>query len=66
MTRVYGPRQNKLDPRNVDTKGLIDALVRATLLVDDSERWAVIHHLQRKGPKPMTMIEVFEFDEAAP
>lgn len=64
VTRFYGKGCRPFDARNFDSKALIDALVSASVLVDDSPRWAVVHHQQAKAAShPMTRIEVFEFND---
>ena len=41
-------------------KGLVDALVRAELLVDDSDRWCEITYRQKQDSVPQTLIEIWE------
>ena len=64
VTRFYGKGCRRFDARNFDSKALIDALVSASVLVDDSPRWAVVHHVQAKAERhPSTRIEVYEFED---
>jgi hypothetical protein len=50
IERLWGPRKRRWDREAVviGSKPLIDALVNAGALVDDSERYARIHYQQRK------------------
>ena len=51
ITREWGPRCREFDRDNLvgGCKVVVDALVRAGLLVGDSEEWAEVHYEQRSG-----------------
>lgn len=64
IVRQYSGRQRAFDKDNLagGCKQLVDAMVRAALLVDDSERWCEIEYVQRKADKSGTWILVEEIE----
>jgi hypothetical protein len=65
VTRLYGHRGRRMDRPNLvgGCKPVLDALVRAKLLRDDSERWCIDHYAQRKvgaGAGPGILVELEE------
>jgi len=51
LTRLYGGRQQERDRDNLvgGMKVIVDAMVHALLLHDDSPQWAEIHYAQERG-----------------
>lgn len=60
ITRLYSGREREMDERNIDTKALVDSMVRAGLLVDDSPRWLTLHVEQERSEASGVRVRIQE------
>ena len=58
ITRLYSGREREMDERNIDTKALVDSMVRAGLLVDDSPRWLTLKVDQERSKDGVTGVRI--------
>lgn len=64
ITRLYGIRGQAMDPSNLagGCKLVLDAMVRAGLLVDDAERWIEAHYYQHPANDSGTWIQIVDLE----
>ena len=62
LTRLYSGRQREMDRANfiAGAKPVLDAMVRACMLVDDKPKWLEDHYAQVKADRPGLRVLVEE------
>lgn len=64
ITRIIGPREREYDYDNLvgGCKALLDAMVKAGLVLNDNARWLTATYAQERGAASGVRVDVWEHD----